>query len=55
MLFNQEGLKAAYEKIGQCYEKAGTAGRQACRLFDVPHQFNGEMQEEAWKWLGRWL
>jgi dienelactone hydrolase len=54
-LFEQQGLKAAYTKIGQCYEKAGVAERQTCRLYDAPHQFNAEMQAEAWPWLRKWL
>jgi hypothetical protein len=54
-LFNQEGLKAAYAKIHRCYEKAGAATRQACRLYDAPHQFNAEMQAEAWQWIRKWL
>ncbi len=54
-LFNQDGLKAAYEKIGRCYAKAGVAGRQICRLYDVPHQFNAAMQQEAWEWMRKWV
>lgn len=54
-LFNQEGLQAAYVKIGQCYEKAGAPTRQLCRLYDVPHQFNADMQAEAWPWIRKWL
>ena len=54
-LFNQEGLQAAYVKIGQCYEKAGVPTRQLCRLYDVPHQFNADMQAEAWPWIRKWL
>jgi hypothetical protein len=26
-----------------------------CRLFDAPHEFNLEMQGEAWEWLGKWV
>jgi hypothetical protein len=54
-LFNQGGLKAAYVKIRQCYEKAGAPSRQLCRLYDAPHQFNAEMQSEAWPWIRKWL
>ena len=54
-LFNQEGLKAAYQKIGQCYEKAGAPSHQVCRLYDAPHQFNAEMQAEAWQFFRKWL
>ena len=25
------------------------------RLYDTPHEFNVEMQAEAWAWLRRWL
>ena len=55
MLFNQEGLKAAYKKIEQCYSKAGDAGRQVCRIYDTPHEFNAQMQAEAWEWIRKWL
>jgi len=54
-LFAPEGVQAAFEKIGRIYQKAGVPDRQACRLYDAPHQFNAEMQEEAWKWLARWV
>jgi dienelactone hydrolase len=54
-LFDQQGLKAAYEKIGRCYAKAGASERQVCRLYDAPHQFNTEMQAEAWQWLRKWV
>jgi len=54
-LFNQEGLKAAYEKIQRCYAKAGVPERQVCRLYDSRHEFNPEMQAEAWQWLRKWL
>jgi hypothetical protein len=29
--------------------------RQRCRLYDAPHQFNVEMQAEAWEWLATQL
>ena len=54
-LFNQEGLKAAYEKIGRCYTKANSAERQVCRLYDAPHEFNPQMQTEAWQWILKWI
>jgi dienelactone hydrolase len=54
-LFAPEGVKAAFEKIARCYAKAGAAERQQCRLYDAPHEFNLEMQAEAWAWLGRWV
>jgi dienelactone hydrolase len=54
-LFNQDGIKAAYDKIARCFAKAGAAGRHACRLYDTPHEFNPEMQAEAWEWFRKWL
>lgn len=54
-LFSPDGVKAAFEKISRCFTKAGAPERQRCRLFDAPHEFNLEMQTEAWEWLERWV
>jgi dienelactone hydrolase len=54
-LFAPEGVRAAFEKIDACFRKAGAADRQRCRVYDVPHEFNREMQDEAWAWMARWL
>jgi dienelactone hydrolase len=54
-LFALDGVKTAFDTIGRCYAKAGASGRFRCRLYDAPHEFNLEMQAEAWEWLGRWV
>ena len=54
-LFETNGIRAAYQKIERIYAKAKAPGRQACRLFDVPHEFNAAMQAESWDWFGKWL
>jgi dienelactone hydrolase len=54
-LFPPEGVRSAFEKIEQCFRKAGVPDRQRCRLYDAPHQFNVQMQAEAWEWVGRWI
>lgn len=54
-LFNQDGIKAAYQKVARCYEKAGVPDRQLCRLYDTPHEFNPEMQAEGWSWFRKWV
>jgi dienelactone hydrolase len=54
-LFAPEGVKAAYEKIPRIYEKAGAKDRQRCLMYDGPHEFNVEMQGEAWQWLSKWV
>ena len=54
-LFSPDGVRAAFAKIGACFQKAGAAERQRCRLYDAPHQFNVQMQDEAFAWLARTL
>jgi dienelactone hydrolase len=54
-LFPLSGIQAAFAKIERCYRKAGSPNRQACTLFDAPHEFNDKMQPHAWEWLKRWI
>ncbi|PYR88424.1 MAG: hypothetical protein DMF84_28515 [Acidobacteria bacterium] len=54
-LFPLDGMKAAFDKIARVYAKAGAPDRQRCRLYDAPHEFNLDMQAEAWEWLKRWV
>lgn len=54
-LFAADGVQAAFRKIEACFEKAGVPDRQRSRLYDVPHQFNREMQNEAWEWIEQWI
>jgi dienelactone hydrolase len=51
-LFPPDGVEKAYRKIEACFRKAGAAEQQRCRLYSAPHQFNREMQADAWEWLG---
>ncbi len=50
-LFAPDGVRAAFSKISECYEKAGAPGLGRCRLYDAPHEFNLQMQSEAWAWF----
>lgn len=50
-LFPPDGVEKAHRKIEACFRKAGMTEHQRCRLYDAPHQFNREMQAEAWEWL----
>ncbi len=54
-LFELEGVRHCFEKLQACYRKAGVAEKVRTRLFDTPHEFNLEMQAEAWEWLKRWV
>ena len=33
----------------------GAPEKLRLRLYDTPHEFNAEMQAEAWAWLKRWV
>jgi hypothetical protein len=54
-LFPEEGMQRAIEHLGAAYEKAGYGERFQGRTYDVPHQFNLEMQEDAFAWLDKWV
>ena len=54
-LFTRAGMDAAAEKIHAVYSSLGGADRYQYRYYDVPHQFNAQMQEEAFAWLQKWL
>jgi dienelactone hydrolase len=54
-LFTRAGMDAAAGKIQAVYGALGQAGRYQSKFYDVPHQFNAGMQEEAFAWLEKWL
>lgn len=54
-LFPMDGVHAAFDKIAAVYKKAGVPERFEGVTYDGPHEFNGEMQEKAFRWLDRWL
>ena len=54
-LFHPDGVKAAFDKLAACYKKADIPERLSTRLYDAPHEFNAEMQTEAWAWLKKWV
>jgi hypothetical protein len=55
-LFSVEtGVRPAYDTLHAVYAKLGAAEKFRGHLYDTPHEFNAEMQAEAWGWLKRWL
>jgi dienelactone hydrolase len=54
-LFDPDGVRAAFDKLTACYRKAGAPDKLSLRLYDTPHEFNPDMQAEAWAWLARWI
>lgn len=54
-LFELGGVRACFDKLTACYRKAGVPDRLRVLLYDAPHEFNAEMQAEAWDWLRKWV
>jgi dienelactone hydrolase len=54
-LFEPSAVRASFDKLAACYKKAGAPDHVRTRLYDTPHEFNREMQAEAWAWLRRHL
>ncbi len=50
-LFPLEGMEAAVDVIGRSYARGDVGERFTHRFYDVPHEFNVEMQEEAFRWF----
>lgn len=50
-LFPLAGMEAAVQGIADAYARAGLASRFASRFYDVPHEFNVQMQEDAFAWF----
>jgi dienelactone hydrolase len=49
------GVHPAYHTLHAVYAKLGAAEKFRGHLYDTPHEFNADMQGEAWGWLKRWL
>ncbi len=52
-LFAPQGVQAAAEKLRGSYAKAQAADAFRFSEYDSPHEFNLDMQSEAWDWLAR--
>jgi dienelactone hydrolase len=50
-LFPVEGVNRAFAKLRKVWDDQGTGSRLETKLWPVPHEYNAEMQEEAFKWL----
>ncbi|MGH9426342.1 MAG: dienelactone hydrolase family protein [Terriglobia bacterium] len=50
-LFTSSGMRQATLKIQKVYEDLGRSQYFSSKLYDVPHQFNVQMQEDAFNWL----
>jgi dienelactone hydrolase len=54
-LFPVPVVKAAYAKMQKVWKSQGAGDRLVTRIWPVPHEFNLEMQEEAFAWLDKQL
>ena len=54
-LFPVPGVEAAYRTLRAAWTEQAASDRLVCKLWDVPHQFNQAMQQEAFAWLDRYL
>ncbi len=50
-LFSLESVEYAYDRMRRVWEPQGVGDRLETRLWDVPHEFNAEMQDAAFEWL----
>jgi len=54
-LFTRAGMELAAEKLRRVYDTLRRSERFRVEYYDAPHEFNAEMQENAFTWLGKWL
>jgi dienelactone hydrolase len=55
ILYTIEAMQSAADKLGYIYKKVNASERLEVKWYDVPHSFNIEMQNDAIKWLEKWL
>jgi len=54
-LFPVAGVRDAYAKMRKVWDSQNVGDRLVTKLWDVPHEFNAAMQDEAFGWLDRVL
>lgn len=54
-LFPIRSVAHAYEKMHKVWQSQGSDDKLYTKLWDVPHTFNREMQDEAFLWLDKYL
>jgi len=54
-LFPPEAVREAHQAIAAGYDRVGVPDHFRSILYEGPHEFNLEMQQEAWAWLERRL
>lgn len=52
-LFPVESIKAAYDKMHRVWDSQNAGSKLVTTLYDAPHEFNLEMQSDAFAWLDK--
>jgi hypothetical protein len=55
VLFTHKGMRAAETKISTVYDKIGAGEKFLCNYYDEPHSLKIPAQNDAIKWLEKWL
>jgi hypothetical protein len=51
----ESGVRAGYRTLEKVYRKLGAEEKFRGHLYESPHEFNLDMQREAWAWLAKWV
>ena len=51
----EEGVKPAYRILEKVYAKLSAPDKFRGQLFDTGHEFNQEMQHQAWDWFAKFI
>jgi len=54
-LFPIEGVEDSYEIMKKVWQSQGKQDNLYTKIWDIPHEFNNDMQEEAFNWLDNHL
>ncbi|MFW6039145.1 MAG: alpha/beta hydrolase family protein, partial [bacterium] len=49
------GIAQAHRRLRQVWSAWDAPEQLGSLVYDAPHEFNCEMQQQAWAWLDRWL
>ena len=55
VLFPIASVEESFEKLRKVWNSQGASDQLETRLWDVPHEFNREMQDASFDWLDRMI
>ncbi|WP_165972294.1 alpha/beta hydrolase family protein [Paenibacillus piri] len=54
-LFHLDGMHEANAQIEKVYQRLGHSGKLKSQFYSNPHEFNVNMQEDAFSWFDQWM